>query len=108
MHKDGIDTTFSGGEIDPETGELTLYKTNPGMGGGADNTGELSGMPSVWSGVRLNPLLGGLGMESDGSYLNVAEDDTGVLCTLMCRGGAVPYVCQFSNGVSCGCAVCST
>jgi len=48
------DDGFSGGEIDPETGELRLYKGN-------DDGDDLAGMPSMWSGLRQNPVFGDLG-----------------------------------------------
>lgn len=66
MHKD-IGGGFSGGEIDPVTGEMTLYKTGMDVDEGSMNPESLlaadeTRLPSMWGGQRANPLmLGGFG-----------------------------------------------
>lgn len=70
---------FAGGEIDPETGELRLFRA----GGNGQEASELAGMPSIWSGLRNNPMFGDLGEDTpaegyiDGDELE--EDSLGDL-----------------------------
>lgn len=53
----GGDDSFTGGEIDPATGEITLYKTGgqPIIDSLAPGTVR---MPAVWGGNRANPIAG--------------------------------------------------
>jgi len=90
MHKD-VGGGFSGGEIDPVTGEMTLYK-NSGMDvdEGSMNPESLlaaddSRLPGMWGGQRANPLmLGGFGVDMGGmggmgmggDFDDVSEDDS--------------------------------
>lgn len=60
MHKEGL--MFTGGEIDPVTGELTLYKTAGAGDGPIDLRADEARMPDVWGGARANPLMGMSGM----------------------------------------------
>lgn len=60
---------FSGGEIDPETGEIRLYRTD-------EDGVKMQGMPSMWSGMRNNPMFGDLGEDHDGEgYIDGEELD---------------------------------
>jgi hypothetical protein len=71
----GSDGT-TGGEIDPTTGEIRLYRT--GEGGDAD----MAGMPSVFTGLRQNPMFGDLGEPRpssgylDGPELGMGDGDS--------------------------------
>ena len=68
-----LDGAFTGGEIDPITGEMTLYKNTTGSdvdeGAAAKAEDSLAPwdprLPSVWSGQRANPMLFNLDMNQD-------------------------------------------
>lgn len=62
MRKEPAKSLFAGGEIDPETGEMTLYKTSTKTTIEGKNLADYSDarLPSVWGGKRSNPLLMGL------------------------------------------------
>jgi hypothetical protein len=79
---------FAGGEIDPDTGEMTLFGGSPGPevggdgGGGGNMIADLWGsgagaMPAAWGGVKGNPLFNatsdGSNSQSDG-YLTANPD----------------------------------
>jgi hypothetical protein len=67
---------FSGGEIDPVTGEMVLYK-NQGLDAAVELDPELAlgagtvRLPNMWGGQRANPLL----MGALGTALGIADDD---------------------------------
>jgi len=84
MHKE-LEGQFTGGEIDPITGEMTLYKnteeTDPGD---SLQTAEDSlapwdtRLPSMWSGQRANPMMFNLDM-GDAGEASEGEDSLGDL-----------------------------
>ena len=61
LHKEPEKSMFAGGEVDPETGEISLYKTTTTVIEGK-NLGDYSDarLPSVWGGKRSNPLYAGM------------------------------------------------
>jgi hypothetical protein len=78
---------FSGGEIDPVTGEMTLYKTGMDVDEGSiDAESALAAsearMPSMWGGQRANPMMmngfggGGHGMGGMDFDMDESEDDS--------------------------------
>jgi hypothetical protein len=71
---------FSGGEIDPVTGEMTLYKTGPNAGGEPVVDPETAlapwdpRMPNVWGGQRANPMAFAMGGASPGGIIAGGDD----------------------------------
>jgi len=85
MHKE-LEGQFTGGEIDPITGEMTLYKNTEEEADTGDSlqTAEDSlapwdtRLPSVWSGQRANPMMFNLDM-GDAGGASEGEDSLGDL-----------------------------
>eukprot|EP00051_Salpingoeca_urceolata_P025110 m.445779 g.445779 ORF g.445779 m.445779 type:complete len:6907 (-) comp20305_c8_seq21:164-20884(-) len=64
MRKEEDDDVFIGGERDPETGEVTMYKASGAAGGVVDRKDPKqlmddwdSRLPSMWGGLRANPIF---------------------------------------------------